>query len=202
MYLKDSNKKLNKFEDFKRLYDLQEKDSQNFNISFKFFKYFIITWLKNLSGGEVIDYHYSISEEEINKIANNLIKNDEIWNVVDESIANELEKYEVCNKNYKIGTKEISLDELKAMFNFVYSNKKATKEDLLNFLQDIYDDTIYVTICDNERDLIWSLFVEGEDTADLINNFEFVLEKAKEGYDYKKDEKVLEYNGRFFIIQF
>ena len=199
MYLKDENKKMNSFKEFEELYNLQEKDNNNFNIAFKFFKYFVISNIENLKNNE--DYNYSISEKDINKIADNLVNNDTIWEIIDEHIGEELSNYEV--ETYKINDKTISEDELKAMFNFVYGkdNKEITKESLQNFLKDILDNTIYVTICDDERDLIWRLFVEDEDKNGIIDNFEFVLEKAQEGFDYKKDERVLEYNNRYFIIQ-
>ena len=199
MYLKDENKKMNSFKEFEELYNLQEKDNNNFNIAFKFFKYFVISNIENLKNNE--NYNYSISEKDINKIADNLVNNDTIWEIIDEHIGEELSNYEV--ETYKINDKTISEDELKAMFNFVYGkdNKEITKESLQNFLKDILDNTIYVTICDDERDLIWRLFVEDEDKNGIIDNFEFVLEKAQEGFDYKKDERVLEYNNRYFIIQ-
>lgn len=199
MYLKDENKKMNSFKEFEELYNLQEKDNNNFNIAFKFFKYFVISNIENLKNNE--DYNYSISEKDINKIADNLVNNDTIWEIIDEHIGEELSNYEV--EMYKINDKTISKDELKAMFNFVYGkdNKEITEESLQNFLKDILDNTIYVTICDDERDLIWRLFVEDEDKNGIIDNFEFVLEKAQEGFDYKKDERVLEYNNRYFIIQ-
>lgn len=199
MYLKDENKKMNSFKEFEELYNLQEKDNNNFNIAFKFFKYFVISNIENLKNNE--DYNYSISEKDINKIADNLVNNDTIWEIIDEHIEEELSNYEV--ETYKINDKTISKDELKAMFNFVYGkdNKEITEESLQNFLKDILDNTIYVTICDDERDLIWRLFVEDEDKNGIIDNFEFVLEKAQEGFDYKKDERVLEYNNRYFIIQ-
>ena len=199
MYLKDENKKMNSFKEFEELYNLQEKDNNNFNIAFKFFKYFVISNIENLKNNE--DYNYSISEKDINKIADSLVNNDTIWEIIDEHIGEELSNYEV--ETYKINDKTISEDELKAMFNFVYGkdNKEITKENLQNFLKDILDNTIYVTICDDERDLIWRLFVEDEDKNGIIDNFEFVLEKAQEGFDYKKDERVLEYNNRYFIIQ-
>lgn len=199
MYLKDENKKMNSFKEFEELYNLQEKDNNNFNIAFKFFKYFVISNIENLKNNE--DYNYSISEKDINKIADSLVNNDTIWEIIDEHIEEELSNYEV--ETYKINDKTISEDELKAMFNFVYGkdNKEITEESLQNFLKDILDNTIYVTICDDERDLIWRLFVEDEDKNGIIDNFEFVLEKAQEGFDYKKDERVLEYNNRYFIIQ-
>lgn len=199
MYLKDENKKMNSFKEFEELYNLQEKDNNNFNIAFKFFKYFVISNIENLKNNE--DYNYSISEKDINKIADNLVNNDTIWEIIDEHIEEELSNYEV--ETYKINDKTISKDELKAMFNFVYGkdNKEITEESLQNFLKDILDNTIYVTICDDERDLIWRLFVEDEDKNGIIDNFEFVLEKAQEGFNYKKDERVLEYNNRYFIIQ-
>lgn len=199
MYLEDENKKMNSFKEFEELYNLQEKDNNNFNIAFKFFKYFVISNIENLKNNE--DYNYSISEKDINKIADNLVNNDTIWEIIDEHIGEELSNYEV--EMYKINDKTISKDELKAMFNFVYGkdNKEITEESLQNFLKDILDNTIYVTICDDERDLIWRLFVEDEDKNGIIDNFEFVLEKAQEGFDYKKDERVLEYNNRYFIIQ-
>lgn len=199
MYLKDENKKMNSFKEFEELYNLQEKDNNNFNIAFKFFKYFVISNIENLKNNE--DYNYSISEKDINKIADSLVNNDTIWEIIDEHIEEELSNYEI--ETYKINDKTISKDELKAMFNFVYGkdNKEITEESLQNFLKDILDNTIYVTICDDERDLIWRLFVEDEDKNGIIDNFEFVLEKAQEGFDYKKDERVLEYNNRYFIIQ-
>lgn len=199
MYLENENKKMNTFKEFEELYKLQEKDNNNFNIAFKFFKYFIISNIENLKNDE--NYCYSISEKDINKIADNLVNNDTIWEIIDEHIEEELSEYEM--QTYKINDKVVNEDELRAMFNFVYGkdNKEITKESLQNFLKDILDNVIYVTICDTERDLIWRLFVEDTDTNEIIDNFELILDKAKEGFDYKKDERVLEYNNRYFIIQ-
>lgn len=200
MYLEDSNKKLSKFEDFENLKKIQEKDSGNFNIAFRFFKYFIISLLDSLN--EVGENNYSISEKEINKIADNLVNNDEIWENIDDNITRELKKYEV--ETYKIGEKKINKDELKAIFNFVFKDDdiEMTEETLSMLLKQILNNEIYVTICEDERDLIWRLYIEDSDKQDLIENFEFILEKAKEGFDYKEDERVLEYGNRFFIIQY
>lgn len=92
MYLKDSNKKLKKFEEFENLFNIANKDMGNFNISFRLFKYFIIEMLDNMS--EVGDYKYSISEKEINDIANKLVGNNDIWETIDFAIIEELKKFE------------------------------------------------------------------------------------------------------------
>ena len=92
MYLKDSNKKLKEFEEFENLFNIANKDMGNFNISFRLFKYFIIEMLDNMS--EVGDYKYSISEKEINSIANKLVGNNDIWETIDFAIIEELKKFE------------------------------------------------------------------------------------------------------------
>lgn len=132
-----------------------------------------------------------------------VIFDDMITEYTEPKLLTENKLYRLLDKKGNGNDKTISKDELKAMFNFVYGkdNKEITEESLQNFLKDILDNTIYVTICDDERDLIWRLFVEDEDKNGIIDNFEFVLEKAQEGFDYKKDERVLEYNNRYFIIQ-
>ena len=43
---------------------------------------------------EVGDYNYSISENEIEKVANEILQNNVIWEVIDEHISQELWKYE------------------------------------------------------------------------------------------------------------
>lgn len=92
MYLEDSNKKLKTYKEFEELNNLVNDDTTNFNIGVRFFKCLIVSFLENIS--QTGDYKYSISEEEINKIANNLMNNNVVWEVIDEHISQELMNYE------------------------------------------------------------------------------------------------------------
>ena len=82
----DKNKKLN-YEEIKELNN-KIQDIKN-----EYWKSIVIGFIENVM--EVGDYNYSISENEIEKVADEISRNDIIWEVIDEHISQELGQYEI-----------------------------------------------------------------------------------------------------------
>ena len=81
----DKNKKLN-YEEIKELNNKMQ------DIKNEYWKSIVVGFIENVM--EIGDYNYNISENDIEKIANEILQNNVIWEVIDEHISQELWKYE------------------------------------------------------------------------------------------------------------
>lgn len=151
MYLENCYEKLTEHEEFEKLSNLTNNDTMNFNIGMRFFKCLITSFLENISGAG--DYDFSISEYEINCIADKLMQNGSLWEIIDENISKELQNYEA--KRYKIGDTKIEEKDLRKIYNFVYGKNvnEITNAELENFYKDIEENKINVNIF-NEKDIL------------------------------------------------
>lgn len=207
----DKNKKLN----YKEIKELNNKMR---DIKDEYWKSIVIGFIENVM--EVGDYNYSISENEIEKVADEILRNDIIWEVIDEHISQELMQYEVDifdENNLEINNTKIDIAELETLFNYVYGRTHTTFEyeemttknredklkDLKDFYKDIKNNVFNVNVFKTEREVIDYIFVEGNDEEQLIDNVKFLLEKANNNYNYdwKTINNILEINGKYFVIQ-
>lgn len=132
-------------------------------------------------------------------------------------IINYLNNTDTLKREFTIKDKTISIEELETLYNFMYAKensfddylamvKENTQEKtqrLLDFYNDIVKDNISVTICDNREELIFHLFVDGCDNQQLIDNFNFLINKLEkmQKYDLEKIENVLKIGNRYFLLQ-
>lgn len=82
----DKNKKLN-YEEIKELNNKMQ------DIKNEYWKSIVVGFIENVM--EIGDYDYNISENEIEKVANEILQNNVIWEVIDEHISQELGQYEI-----------------------------------------------------------------------------------------------------------
>ena len=207
----DKNKKLN-YEEIKELNNKMQ------DIKNEYWKSIVVGFIENVM--EVGDYDYNISENEIEKVANEILQNNVIWEVIDEHISQELWKYETNTfdeNNLEINNMKIDIAELETLFNYVYGrthttfeyeemttkNKEDKLNDLKNFYKDIQNNVFNVNVFDTERKVIDYIFVEGNDEEQLVDNIEFLLKKINNNYvyDWKKSNNVLKINNKYFVIQ-
>lgn len=207
----DKNKKLN----YKEIKELNNKMR---DIKDEYWKSIVVGFIENVM--EVGDYDYNISENEIEEIANEILQNNVIWEVIDEHISQELEQYEVdiYDKDIlEIDNIQIGIEELETLFNYIYGrthttfeyeemtikNKEDKLKDLKDFYKDIKNNVFNVNVFKTEREVIDYIFVEGNDEEQLIDNIEFLLKKINDNYvyDWKKSNNVLKINDKYFVIQ-
>lgn len=94
MYLKNGKNKITSYYSFKTLHDLINADEKNENLGERFFKAVVVDILvENLESRE--DLKYKMSEEDIEKIADEMINNEVIWEVIEEHINNSLLDYKI-----------------------------------------------------------------------------------------------------------
>lgn len=94
MYLKNGKNKITSYYSFKILQDLINADEKNENLGKRFFKAVVVDILvENLGSRE--DLKYKMSEEDIEKVADEMINNEVIWEVIEEHINNSLLDYKI-----------------------------------------------------------------------------------------------------------
>lgn len=150
----DKNKKLN-YEEIKELNNKMQ------DIKNEYWKSIVVGFIENVM--EVEDYNYSISENEIEKVADEISRNDIIWEVIDEHISQELGQYETNTfdeNNLEINNMKIDITELETLFNYIYGrthttfeyeemttkNKEDKLKDLKNFYKDIQNNVFNVNV--------------------------------------------------------
>lgn len=118
-------------------------------------------------------------------------------------------------KMFVVDNHKISIADLGLFHNQIYGRKnldiendgcialfKMTQaiESLYNFYQDINNNTFLIKIFETKRDLVNYIFVDGQDTEQLIDSFMLLLENK----DYKLENEycIFEWNGNYVYIQY
>ena len=113
--------------------------------------------------------------------------------------------------------KELNIEELETIYNYIYQEKSTFNDyirmskmeqdkkmkSLLDFFNDIVENTISVTICDNRDELIYKLFVDGCDNQEIVENFNFLIHKLETNTEYslEKIKNILKIGDRYFIVK-
>lgn len=148
---------------------------------------------------------------QLDNIKNNLMYDKYVIN----DLINYLENVDIEDEDtFYVAKHKLDIAELETIYNFQYSKMhskeeylkmlsldiKTKKERLKRFYEDYQNSLVYINIFDNERDLIYDIFVDGEDEQQLLDSFELLVKNRN--YNYKEEYMILEMNNKYVFIMY
>lgn len=79
------------------------------------------------------------------------------------------------------------------------TNVDEKRKEILKFVEEINKDNIVCNIFDTKRQLLFDIFVDGQDFEEITDSVVFLVEK---GYDINKDETVLMIDNKYIRLLF